>query len=724
MKHQFLFLFIFITTGIVFSQTNILSDGGFETDTYYGTNNLEVARIYTLTALGENTQTGNPTMNAESIVKNKWYRKCIANSGFFSSLLFDTDSQEGSKSLRLRIGNNYQTSENSFVKNWDANVLMQFIDLDKTKKYQIKFFAKNIMNCDSLYVGLIANAKIISGTKWVKGISNEWSEFTVEIDPSVNVVYTDTDFAKSAIVIGQTNTLNSEFKTAQAVEILVDNIRLFEVADASWEPAPDTGNLLHNGNFNALTSIPRKKIKGDDKFSKTLGEWYFYAETGLNGIDNSKGEIKQEGGNFDNVVSLSNGSPLPSWWGRKLAQRLAAKPGQNVYRISFYAKSNAQSEAAIFINTLNPQTGKEEFILVEGFNPTTSPNSSGARYGIKTSNEWKYYECTFDFSQKCNNYNSPNGVGAAYAITNTNDIDLSYCFLTFLNNTASSELLIDNIVIEEIATHTEIQNPGFENSDALPVQLSADLTLGAHSGRWVLVSKGVQDGSVSISNTEAKTGDKSMKVNAVDLTSTARYNFYLVMDIYEVPPMDYSLKFSTKADKADIPFRLDVLAYDGSTPQAIVGENGESLTTEGVTTSSAGLKIFKTDTEWVDYRQRLTIPENSVVRIIIRPNIEGLGSHGPAADSFPMNYWFDDFKLEEYSETSFKSTLNNNIFLNAENGQLKVSGLEKTDLAVYNLSGVKVRETLNATGEMFYSLPRGVYIVKFSEQQPVKILIH
>lgn len=929
MKKEFLLILLLalFSAGVVYAQTNLLTDWGFEDDTHYGPNEDTFGRIYTFVKLGENTEAGNPGP-ADVVVKNKWYRKCIGNSAYVSGAVIDTDKYEGNKSAKLRIGANYPAT---FTNQWDANALAQFVDIDRTKKYEIKFYAKNLQNCDSLYVGMTAGGKRVEGGKWIYNITGEWAEYSIEIDPTVNVEYTDEEFAVTSIVISQTNLLTEDNKTLKNVELLIDNVQLVEkievepelpdveltgtelindngfdlnilrssikdpneeesgtkkgywyyknlstnvgvtivdndaergkvarierTGSVSWynaflahwsagtarrdyyrltfkaklesgtgklrthikvgntqqfmilkggedinysaqkdvtlteewaeyyidydfntvvntlyaadkefsditdeqlsdlfvvfypqadattiliddvslkphkffEPAPEEGDLLLNTDFENVNSIPRKIIANDDKFSEVMGEWYFYAEPGLNGIDDAKAELKDDD-THGKVVALTNGSAVPSWWGHTFMQRFAAKPNTNIYRLGFYAKSNStNAKVFVMINAIRPGDAKAEYVLREGFNPVATPKGSGARYEITTSSEWQYYECTFDFSQKCNNYNSPEGVGDAYAITSMDDDFLSYCYLAMFNQTGSSEILIDNISIEEIDTYTEIRNPGFETNDALPVKLTTDANLGSHSGQWVLVAKNQEIGNISVTSDEAGSGDRSMQLDVTTLTSRARYNFYLVMDIYEVEEKTYTLNFKSKASAADVPFRLDVYAYDGDNPQAITGENGEILVTEGIGDSGAGLKIFTTTTEWTDYSQRMTIPENTLTRIFIRPNITGLALHGPLDGSFPMTYWFDDFELVEYDITSVDPTAENNIAAFSQNGTLYISDIQNADVAVYNTTGQLIRQSFNVNGQVSYQLEKGVYIVQVSSQSQtpsqVKVLV-
>ena len=76
---------LFLLTTLSASAQNLLQDGSFEnTKTYDYANNKstgELPRISALGRLGNNTETNNPVMEAETVVQGPWYRKS-ANSGY------------------------------------------------------------------------------------------------------------------------------------------------------------------------------------------------------------------------------------------------------------------------------------------------------------------------------------------------------------------------------------------------------------------------------------------------------------------------------------------------------------------------------------------------------------------------------------------------------------------------------------------------------------------
>lgn len=576
-----------------------------------------------------------------------------------------------------------------------------------------------------------------SGARYDFTATTEWQTVEMEYDfsqicnninaPSSTADWavtpaTETDLASSCL---RFNCANSK-----GTVLLIDNVKLILVGSEPepepelplYEEVPATGVLLKDNNFNDITEITRYSAEAA-KYLGTAGEWYFYAEKELAGIDDSKAELKSEEGR-GNVVTLANGSQLPSWWGHSLIQRLAAQTKPTIYRLSFYAKSNANSKATVLINTKKKDDGKAEFMLVEGFDPIAAPTKTGARYDIATTGEWQYYECTFDFSQKCNNYNSPSGVGDGYAITPIEDEEFfKNCYLNIFNSTAGTVLEIDDVALEELQTSQTILNPGFEEEIALPIRITTDLGLGSHSGQWVLVDKG---GKTALSvSTEAKSGSKSMRLDVTELPNYPRFNTFLAMDLYEFPVGDYVFKFASKSDKAEAPFRLDVYAYNGDAKQAITGVDGEILTE--VPADDKGLKMFKTATSWVDYSQNMTIPENSMIRIFIRPNIDGLGSAGADLESLPISYWFDDFSLELAPPPVGVDALGStklNVY--TENNALNVCGAENADIAIYGINGVMINHIENVTGSFTCPLDKGAYIVKVvaaDGAKTIKVLI-
>lgn len=707
MKKRLLFTFLVLATAFYSPAQNLIKDGGFDSGIF-------------------EQNTGDPDNANNGGSRGVWYYKTHANTNV------DIVDMEGERGNVISI-------ERTGTLSWFTSFIAQWIDGAATREYyKLTFKAKresgegmlrtHIKAVGSQHFFILKDGENIdySAQKDIP-LTNEWQTYEIEYD--FNTVVNTTYSSNKEFLPATDEQLSSFFITlyphANNTKILIDDVKLEPLK--TFEPAPDEGELLWNTDFESVNDIPRRTILNTDKFSEVMGEWYFYAEPGLNGIDESTAEIKEEGGTRGKVASLKNGNTVPSWWGHTFMQRLAAKPQQNIYRVSFYAKSNAQAKAFVMINTKRPEDSKAEYILKEGFDPVATPKSSGARHEITTSANWQYYECTFDFTQKCNNYNSPEGVGEAYAITPTDDDFLRYCYLAIFNNTGSSELLIDNINIEEIDTYTEMQNTGFEDNNALPIKLTSDLSLGSHSGQWVLVAKNEDKGDVFVTSDQAKSGEKSMQVEVEELTNRARYSFYLVMDIYEVEAKDYIFRFHSKASLADVPFRLDAYVYNGESAQAITGNNGEILTSEGVETSAAGLKMFNTNTDWTEYQQRMTIPENSMIRIFIRPNITGLGAAGPQADSYPMTYWFDDFSLEEATTDNIKDISGNNLKVTSHKGALQISNLENNDLLIYSLNGILIRQLENVSGEITCPLSQGAYIIEcnspIGKTDRIKVLV-
>jgi len=664
-----------------------------------------------------------------------WYQVTEGTSIDLFDVTVEQDTDQGTVAL--------MSTQSGASTSWWMNMLSQKIStLPQKQFYKLSFDAKSTTSGATISAKVYCNdgghkyilrkdfdpvaSPLSSGSTFdIKITTDEWTRYEVDFDfsqicnstasPSgVGSSYAITPTSDEMLA---TCRLDLQAFKPLPCEIYIDNIKLEAVIE--YIEVPDEGPFLLNRTFEDIETIERVETEFE-KYLNIPGEWFFYAEPGLAGIDFSTAEVKQDAIQ-GNVASLINGNPAPSWWGHVLKQRLAAKAKPMSYRVGFYAKSTGSATATIMVTTKSRYQEKAEFILVEGFDPVTKETHSGARYDFKTSDEWTYYEGVFDFAQKCNSYNSPKGSGADYAITSTDDDFLANCYFELINNTASSELFVDNIVIEEVETNTEIRNPGFEDDNYTPIKLKGDLTLGQHSGRWVLVNKTTQETAVSVYSDDANTGTRSMKLDITDLGSYPRYNCFIAMDLYEVPAGKYVFKFASKATADDVPFRLDAYLYYGSDVKAITGTDGENINIDGIATEAAGLKMFKTELGWTNYEQKMTVADDaSMMRIFIRPNIDGLGAAGAKTDVLPMSYYFDDFSIQLATSVGIVSDKENDgINIYHENGTLFIKGIQKADVSVYAINGTLVKEAVNVS-EFNSSLSEGTYVVKIVKNNGVK----
>lgn len=154
MKKSLLAGIFLLTTLLPASAQNLLQDGGFEnTKTYDYANNKstgELPRISALGRLGNNTETSNPVMEAETVVQGSWYRKS-ANSGYNHGKIVSDDYAEGEKALNLSISAGSTTTK---LDTWDNNTAIQYVTIDRTKQYVLKFKAKNLVGNYPVFAGM------------------------------------------------------------------------------------------------------------------------------------------------------------------------------------------------------------------------------------------------------------------------------------------------------------------------------------------------------------------------------------------------------------------------------------------------------------------------------------------------------------------------------------------------------------------------------------------
>lgn len=273
MKKSLLAGIFLLTTLLPASAQNLLQDGGFEnTKTYDYANNKstgELPRISALGKLGSNTETNNPVMEAETVVPGSWYRKS-ANSGYNHGKIVTDDYAEGEKALNLSITAGSTTTK---LDTWDNNTAIQYVTIDRTKQYVLKFKAKNLVGNYPVFAGMsVGGGYEVSGSNWVT-LSSNWEEYTVIIDPTQHQAsdthYSDGDFQKSGVVFGNRTEYDENNKSLES-SILIDDVRLYEKGTE-----PEEGNVkdfIINGNFE--TGEPNTSIvTGTDKWGDFVGKW-------------------------------------------------------------------------------------------------------------------------------------------------------------------------------------------------------------------------------------------------------------------------------------------------------------------------------------------------------------------------------------------------------------------------------------------------------------------
>ena len=207
------------------AQENLIIDGSFEKQEQNANN--QIPRISAFSDLGNLCQTQNPNIEPAVVVeKGKWYRKS-PNSGYLKATVTGADYQEGEYSLLLSILKN---SGQTNLDKWYNNVLTQFVNIDTSKKYIIKFYAQANENCNKIYAGIVSGkGGSVKGSKWID-IDDEWAEYTIEVHPSAHPdkgQFTKTDMEKASVIIGIATGYDDNGKTI-ASSVFIDNIRLYE----------------------------------------------------------------------------------------------------------------------------------------------------------------------------------------------------------------------------------------------------------------------------------------------------------------------------------------------------------------------------------------------------------------------------------------------------------------------------------------------------------------
>lgn len=199
-----------------------------------------------------------------------------------------------------------------------------------------------------------------------------------------------------------------------------------------------------------------------------------------------------------------------------------------------------------------------------------------------------------------------------------------------------------------------IINSGFESEVNAPYKMTYSYKKGAVLNNWVLVCHESKNskGDISVTSTEKYSGDKSMQIKLDQIS--ARYYFFAMYDIKDLTPGKYTFSFFSKADEANVPFRIDILACGGenfATEKNLVGSSGKGK--DGVFPADRAGYQAKTSDTWKEYTisfdaSNLTAEDMKIIRFIILPNCEKSGL-SPIVNS-PMTYWFDDFQMSKLTK--------------------------------------------------------------------------
>ena len=596
---------LFLLTTLSASAQNLLQDGGFEnTKTYDYANNKstgELPRISALGRLGNNTETSNPVMDAETVVQGSWYRKS-ANSGYNHGKIITDDYSEGEKALNLSISSGSPTTK---LDTWDNNTAIQYVTIDRTKQYILKFKAKNLVGNYPVFAGIsVGGGYEVSGSNWVT-LSSSWEEYTLTIDPtqhkSSDTHYSDGDFQKSGVVFGNRTDYDENNKSLES-SILIDDVRLYV---KGTEPGDGKQKeFITNGDFE--TGDPESSIvTGTDPWDTDLvGKWSLVIKSTSAGT----GTITTEdvhSGNQALKVDLTNISARYHFFLAQEVQNLTpaehtfvmwmkASKADIPFRVDFAIDNN---NIDVVKSAQTTATGWTRYEIKVDLSDKTSEDLSNLRISIRPN-------CTSSGSVK----NEP----VTYYIDD----------ISFTSNTPEEEKPDEGEGTEFIT------NGDFETGDAeSSIVLGTDPWGSNLVNKWALIIKSTSTGTGTLTTEDVHSGNQALKVDLTNIS--ARYHFFLAQEVQNLAPAEYTFVMWLKASKADIPFRVDF---------AMNNNNTDILQS-----------LQKTKTEWTRYEikvdmSQLSANELRTVRISIRPNCKAEGSAG--VQNEPVTYFIDDVSFK------------------------------------------------------------------------------
>lgn len=210
-------------------------------------------------------------------------------------------------------------------------------------------------------------------------------------------------------------------------------------------------------------------------------------------------------------------------------------------------------------------------------------------------------------------------------------------------------LLLALAYFVSLSAQNMMKNPGFESESNIPYKMTYNYKKGTVTDVWVLACHEGKNsvGDLIVSDVEKHGGEYSMEIQLDNIP--ARYSFFLTYDMKNIALGKYTLRFFAKANQADIPFRVDVIACSGdnySVENELTGSSGKGK--NGVYPANRAGVLQKTSTEWKEYTitfdtSLLTQDDLGLLRLAIRPNCEKTGL-SPVVNT-PVTYWFDDFEL-------------------------------------------------------------------------------
>ena len=176
--------------------------------------------------------------------------------------------------------------------------------------------------------------------------------------------------------------------------------------------------------------------------------------------------------------------------------------------------------------------------------------------------------------------------------------------------------------------------------------------------RWWVISH--NKAALVIDETEgANETSRSMKYSNTKLNNW--YSTDMSMCIQNVPAGKYTLSFWAKSNQASSPMAINLALCETADDmkllykewKSLVKENGKTVIKQKEAGASGDLYCLSSEiisTEWKQYSITLDIPENILLKLVLKPQTSGtpgLNSYKLQTPAENLEFWFDEFSLKE-----------------------------------------------------------------------------
>lgn len=235
MKASLITLIMSLCAAITIAQTNLILNPGFE-------NNVDgkiPAEIKNFNAASNNATVNDKEYQAD-FEQGKWMSVHFQDKDV-SVKVQKSEKYEGEYALEASIGSDIPQR---YLNQWYNCILFQYVPIDKTKRYVLKFHAKgNLLDFkyNKIFVALEVHNKTLAGQfisgsadpkdmkTWASTSKNMFQEFTYVFDPTEDSSFTQEDYSKrSKIIFAIRSNFNTNIpdKTSGSV-VYIDNVRFF-----------------------------------------------------------------------------------------------------------------------------------------------------------------------------------------------------------------------------------------------------------------------------------------------------------------------------------------------------------------------------------------------------------------------------------------------------------------------------------------------------------------